>query len=415
MELSNVADLLQGSIGSTSGIVTFTIISCTYLAAQYFLLRYSKAITSELRSRKNDVRFMNSVVFLVQIFIIGIFALLVAEIVFGGAYDVFILILVTIVSNGLALVTMLYLFIRLFGYYRSHPQQTILIYAISGFIISTTALITIFFMVPILLTKPPLISALTGGSFPNFIPGSTLDILNYAYYVLSIISFLSVWVATVAILKHYVEKVGNAKFWLAMSLPLIFYIGQIIVISLQIPFPYLNLDQASFIFYYRVVFTVSSTFGGILFSQPFFLASKLVPNNSNIHRHLIILGIGMVLFFVSGSATVYHVPYPPFGLATVALIGTSSYLLFLGLYSCAISLSEDSQLYKLIRTSANEWKFFLKLSDAEAEKTILDKVTGIKQGMTTETGITPSISINDAKNYLRDVLDELNKHDRTAL
>ena len=111
----------------------------------------------------------------------------------------------------------------------------------------------------------------------------------------------------------------------------------------------------------------------------------------------------MVLFFVSGSATVYHAPFPPFGLLTVALIGTSSYLLFLGLYSCAISLSQDLELYRLIRTSAKEWKFFLKLSDAEVEKTVLDKVGSVKQAMTVEYGIAPSVSLVDAKNYLTTV------------
>jgi len=181
------------------------------------------------------------------------------------------------------------------------------------------------------------------------------------------------------------------------------------VIAFQIPVPFINLDPVSFIFYYRVIFTVSSTIGGILFSTPFFLVSKLIPHESNMRRHLIILGVGMVLFFVSGLATVYHSPFPPFGLTTVALIGTSSYLLFLGLYSCVISLSEDSELYKLIRTSAKEWKFFLKLSDAEVEKSVLDKVETVKKVMTAESGIVPSVSISDAKSYLTAVLDQLKR------
>ena len=270
-------------------------------------------------------------------------------------------------------------------------------------------MVTIFFMVPVLAIHPQFISSTTDVVFPTFVPGSIIDILNYVYYILSIISFLSVWVGTVALLANYSKKMGRLKFWFALSLPLAFYLGQIVVISFQIPLPFLNLDNTSFIFYYRVIFTVSSTLGGVLFSQPFFLVSKMIPPQSNMHRHLIILGIGMVLFFVSGSATVYHAPFPPFGLPTVALIGTSSYLMFLGLYSCAISLSEDSELYKLIRTSANEWKFFLKMSDAEVEKTILEKVGSVREVMTTETGIPPSVSIGDVKDYLTEVLDELHK------
>jgi hypothetical protein len=409
MELSNVADLFHSSISSGSGVITFIVISGIYLTGQYVLLRFSKVTTSDLRSRRTDVRFVDSIVSIVQLFIIIIFLLIIAEITLGRSYDLFILIVVTIVSNGLTAVIMFFLFKRLLGYYKSHPQHAVLSYAISGLIISITAIVTIVFMVPILLTKPAFISAMTNVVFPMFVPGSTIDILNYVYYILSIISFLSVWVGTVALLAHYSKKMGKLKFWFAMSLPLGFYLGQIVVISFQIPLPFLNLDSTSFIFYYRVIFTVSSTLGGVLFSQPFFLVSRIVPHQSNMHRHLIILGIGMVLFFVSGSATVYHAPFPPFGLPTVALIGTSSYLMFLGLYSCAISLSEDSELYKLIRTSAKEWKFFLKMSDAEVEKTILEKVGSVGEVMATETGIPPSVSIDDVKDYLTDVLDELQK------
>ena len=407
MELSNVADLLHRAVSSQFGINTFIVISAIYLAGQYILLRFAKVMTADLRSQRKDIRSIELIASTVQGFIIIVFLLLIAEMTLGTSYDLFILILVTIVSNGLTALVMFYLFKRLLGYYRSHSQYAILSYAISGFIISITALVTIFFMVPILLSKPEFISSTTPVIFPTFIHGSILDTLNYAYYILSVISFLSVWVGTVALLSHYSKKVGRLKFWIAMTLPLIFYLSQIVIILFKIPFPLLESDAISSILYYRIVFTISSTFGGLLFSQPFFLVSKILPHKSSMRRHLLILGIGMVLFFVSGSAAVYHSPFPPFGLPTVALIGISSYLMFLGLYASAISLSEDSQLYKIIRTSAQEWKFFLKLGDAEVEKRIIDKIGSVKQVMATETGITPSVSIVDAKDYLSEVLREL--------
>ena len=144
-------------------------------------------------------------------------------------------------------VVMFYLFKRLLGYYKSHSQYAILSYAISGFIISITALVTIFFMVPILLSKPEFISSTTPVIFPTFMHGSILDILNYAYYILSVISFLSVWVGTVALLSHYSKKVGKLKFWIAMTLPLAFYLGQIVIISFQIPFPFLESEIAGLV------------------------------------------------------------------------------------------------------------------------------------------------------------------------
>ena len=127
---------------------------------------------------------------------------------FGTSYNLFILITVTIVSNGFTAVVMFYLFNRFLGYYKSHSHYAILSYAISGFIISITAIVTIFFMVPILLSKPEFISSMTR-YFSYFYSRFNIDIFNYSYYILSIISFLSVWVGTVALLSHYSKKVGK--------------------------------------------------------------------------------------------------------------------------------------------------------------------------------------------------------------
>ena len=177
-------------------------------------------------------------------------------------------IIVTICSNILTAVVMMDFFRRLSGYYKSHPEHGVLSYAISGFIISITAIVTIFFIVPVMLEKPEFITPNTPIVL-NLPLDQVLDALNYAYYILSVFLFLSVWVSTFFLLKQYSKKMGKTKYAIAMGLPLAFYLGQIVVLLFQIPLPLVNLDQESFIFYYRVIFTVSSTLGGILFSQPF--------------------------------------------------------------------------------------------------------------------------------------------------
>jgi hypothetical protein len=409
MELSNVSDLLQKDVSSKMGIFIFILISGVYLIGQFILIRATRAATSDLRKQRRDVHFIDASVSVIQAFVILLFLVIIIEITLGKSYDLGILLIITVVSNGLAALIMMFLFKQLLKYYKSYPDRTVLSYAISGFIISITSIVTICFMIPVTFEKSEFISADIPVVFPTFKPGSTLDILNYAFYALSVITFLSVWIGTVLLLSQYSQKFGKVKFWIMMSIPLIFYLSQIVVISFQISLPFVNLDRESFIFYYRVVFTVSSTIGGILFGQPFFLISRMIPPNNRMRRNLIILGLGMVLYFVSGSATVYHAPFPPFGLANVALIGFSSYLMFLGLYSSVISLSQDSELHKMIRKSAIESKFFLKLSGAEVENTILNKVQSVKKAMTTETGITPSLTIDDAKGYLSKVLVEMTK------
>ncbi len=143
-------------------------------------------MTTDLRARKNDVNFIDSIVSILQIFIIIMFLLIIAEIPLSNTYDILFLIIRTVVSNVLTVMIMLFLFNRLLGYYKSHPQRAILSYTISGFIISVTALVTIFFMVPVLALHPQFISSTTEVVFPTFVHGSVLDVLNYVYFVLGL-------------------------------------------------------------------------------------------------------------------------------------------------------------------------------------------------------------------------------------
>ena len=49
----------------------------------------------------------------------------------------------------------------------------------------------------------------------------------------------------------------------------------------------------------------------------------------------------------------------------------------------------------------------MKLSDSEVENDILSKVDSVTAVMTRETGITPSVSEADIKDYLMEVLSEV--------
>ena len=65
---------------------------------------------------------------------------------------------------------------------------------------------------------------------------------------------------------------------------------------------------------------------------------------SGVSDYLMITGYGVLLFFTSNQATVLiNLPYPQFGMATISFVGLSSYLLFVGIYSSAVSLAEDSK------------------------------------------------------------------------
>lgn len=55
---------------------------------------------------------------------------------------------------------------------------------------------------------------------------SVYDIFNSAYFVTSILSFILTWFATVLLLRSYSRKFGRAKYWILVSIPLVYFLSQ---------------------------------------------------------------------------------------------------------------------------------------------------------------------------------------------
>ena len=130
---------------------------------------------------------------------------------------------------------------------------------------------------------------------------------------------------------------------------------------------------------------------------------------------MMISAYGMMLLFSSNQASgLVLVPYPPFGLVTVTFFGLASYLVLIGIYSSAISVAEDSELRRSIRSFAiKESKLLDSIGMAQMEQQIQNKVLEFtklnQERLVEESGIQSSLSEEDMKLYLQQVIDELKK------
>ena len=104
-------------------------------------------------------------------------------------------------------------------------------------------------------------------------------------------------------------------------------------------------------------------------------------------------------------------------------MGLASYMLLLGVYSSAISVSEDSKIRQSIRHVAlREPKLLDSIGIAQMEQEIQKRVLAAtrktQEIMTEETGILSSLSEEDMKLYLQQVIEEVqeskNKPNRTS-
>jgi hypothetical protein len=169
---------------------------------------------------------------------------------------------------------------------------------------------------------------------------------------------------------------------------------------------------ASYPVLFTLIFVLSKPAGGIMFGAAFWSAARSMPPSSAVRNYLMISSYGVILFFVSGQISLISVPYPPFGILTLSAAGTASYLMFLGLYSAAISLAQDQKLRRSIRGLAlSESKFLDTIGFAHLEHELQIKVAKLAKDqskrMAEETGVEPSLSDTDIKQYLEQVLVEI--------
>lgn len=135
---------------------------------------------------------------------------------------------------------------------------------------------------------------------------------------------------------------------------------------------------------------------------------------------MIISAYGFVLVFLSNQAIllVSAVPYPPFGLSTVSFMGLSSYMILVGVYCSAISVSEDAKLRQSIRNYAIKESGLLDSirmaqMEQQIQKRVIEFTKQSQNKMAEETGIQSSISEEDMKQYLEQVIGEV-KMQRTT-
>ena len=147
----------------------------------------------------------------------------------------------------------------------------------------------------------------------------------------------------------------------------------------------------------------------------FWSMAKVGKSNTALNMYLIITGFGFFLLFTANQAILMSiVPYPPFGIATITVMGLSAYLVTIGIYMSAISLSQDAELRRSIRRVArSQSKLFDSMVTAEIEREIEKRVMQVIRTqsveMEKETGVQPSLDDQAIQDYLKQVIKEVKK------
>jgi hypothetical protein len=237
------------------------------------------------------------------------------------------------------------------------------------------------------------------------------------YSISSGVTFVFFWIGTVLLLQSYRKRLGTVKFWIIMVLPLLYFLSQFQPLVTSMLFDYSSGNPMLFSSIYVLMLEVSTPVGGLLFGLAFMLVSRKIQNDK-VKGYLVISGIGLLLLLLSyRPQEIITAPFPPFGLLSASFMGLSSYLIFIGIYSSAISVSQDSRLRASIRKSVEAEVSFIG-NIASAEKTrmvtesVLKKVEAVSSMIPSNTGIATSLTDSEVKEYINEVINETKNRKR---
>jgi hypothetical protein len=363
-----------------------------------------------------ELKIVHRAVIIVQYVMVAFLVGVILQMVVLSYYNVDMIIAATTISYLLGITMMILLAHRFFLWFKSNKNLVVLFYGLSAAALSVNAVFTLIFVSDILLSRPLNQFSYISSNPPFIISGSVTDDIYGAYVTSSVVSLMLTWVATILLLRHYSQKLGKFNYWIIVSIPLIYFLTPFLTLFQNfLVSPLLKSDPVFFGILFTLIFSLSKPAGGILFGVAFWTVARSIHHDSIVRDYMIISSYGLMLLFVSNQAIVLvDAPYPPFGLATVSLFGLSTYLMLVGVYSSAISVAQDSKLRQSIRTTAiKESKLLDSIGTAHMEQEIERRVlTLTKQNqnkLAEETGIQSSLTDDDVKEYLEQVIEEVKK------
>ena len=345
----------------SSKVVVFTIFSITFAIFAIILLRSTEgyALMSGYKERKaqNLVRFT---ALASQFTVIAFLAVEIVQMAFVKMYNSNLTLLILFSSFVPSMLFILLLVLLLVRWFKSSKNFMIIAYAISfSFVFIYLVLSIVYVNVQYTSTS----EWIKAKSLHSILVNSIVSDLSFFFGVtldaLSLLSFVFVWVATVVLLRQYRNKIGRTKFWVIITIPLIYFLFPFETYFTNFSGTLLSGSPVIFSVIYLLLFSATKQVGGILFSIVFLTAATKIKQ-PNLQNSLKIAAIGIAVVFSSIEInSLLFAAYPPYGVLTIMLMPLGSYCLFIGLFGSARLASQDKKLRREFFQSAEKQLAFL--------------------------------------------------------
>ena len=346
-----------------------------FVVCNWVLLRSLKGVFPQRdNGQRLNLNYPYVIISIVQCSITVIMISLILQIVSNNSYDIhllyFIIYAVYVVSMGLSS-CLTFMFLR---WFISNKQYTVLLYATSFFLITIYLVLSLLYLTiqfsstPAQITPIPIHQSMTTIQTYQF-----NGFLNNSLDLFSILSFVAIWLTTASLLRQYSFRIGRVKYWLIISAPLIYFLFPLEKYIGNVFFMFMYSSPILFGIVYVLFFSATKQVGGILFGLVFWTASRKT-RGKRLQESLLISAAGMIILFGSAQIdSLLYGAYPPYGLVTISFMPLGSYLLFIGIFTSARTLSQDGQLRKEFYKSAESHLALLKTIGVTEMERLLEK------------------------------------------
>ena len=381
-----------------------------YGLTQYIVVAF---VRQKIRNSKMYTKTKFSVIFkFVSVILFVPFFLLVAiifQMIFVEKYNVLLLKATVYISYSVGFTALGILTYKYLVWSRENHNPLVIVYLLATSMICLNSIFTILSLNLEFDIRPDYIRYARGVS-GGFAPGASIfsQILDITY----ILSFLFTWIATGMLLYSYYDKTNRLIYWIAMSVPILYFFSLIQPFVINLFYENIHNNTNAGIIYTLFLYSVKPL-GGILFGIAFWRMSKSI-DHVQIKNYMIISAYGIMLMFTSNQPTgLIQAPYPPFGLVTAAFFGLAAFLFLIGVYSSAISVSQDRNIRKYIKNYAKQLTFLGGIGSAEMEKelqkivkNVMIEVEAKTRNLENTTGIESSLQEQDIKEYVKIAIRE---------
>ena len=410
-QIGYVADFIPERLSSNVGVFTFIVIAVVFAITQYLILAYIKKSNNETTQRVPHLSKLHTGVSVAQYLLAVVIAVVILLILLTQQYNIIALYIVYVISFGLWILTLALLAKAFLSWYKfSSKNIIVLIFTLSMIAYIVNGITGLAENSDMLAQQKKIITSVDVAYFPEFSIESVGSQIGMANHIASTVEYILTWIGTVKMLFPYIKKLGKIKFWIIMGVAMIYYLIEFPLFVLGYFTPSENVDAMTNV----LIFSFAGIMSGIIFGAAFLSVARTLRKGSDLRNHMIIAAYGFLLFYISGSAMASQAAYPPYGIVSISFIGISCYLIYTGLYSSAVTVSQDTTLRLSIKKSLDEQaKFLHSVGSAHMEQELQSTVMKIAKKhsdvLTEKTGVESSMTESDIKEYMTMVLNEIHK------